>query len=101
MSCSEIRDELSGILPGQLHPFGRRAAMRCLRGASDAWMSLAEEKEAQMGTERRPLPGFKKGFFYIHQTEKNSCIFSKGLIYLISNLRSKTKHKYHNTSVRL
>lgn len=59
--CREIRDELSGIQPGQLHPFGRHAAMRRLREASDAWISLAEEEEeeAQMGVERRPLPGFK------------------------------------------
>lgn len=58
--CSKIRDELSGIMPGQLHPFGRRATMRQLRGASDAGISLAEEEEAQMGTERTPLPGFKE-----------------------------------------
>lgn len=78
---SRIRDELSGILPGQLHPFGRHAAMRCLRGASDAWMSLAEEEEAQMDTERRPLPRFKKRFFYIHQTEKNPGIVKKPCLY--------------------
>lgn len=78
MLYSKIRDELSGILPGQLHPFGRRAAMRCLRGAADAWMSLAEE-EAQMGTERRPLPGFKKLFFYIHQIEGKLSNFQKAL----------------------
>lgn len=81
--CSKIRDELSLIQPGQLHPFGRHAAMSHLRGASDTWISLAEEEEeeeAQMGTERRPLPGFKKLFFYIHQTK--SLIFSKSHTYL-------------------
>lgn len=76
-----------GILPGQLHPFGKCAAMRCLRGTSDARMSLAEEEKAQMGTERRPLPGFKKLLFYIHQTEKNCHIFKK------TYLKSTYKYK--------
>lgn len=52
MNCQESSQE-------KLHPFGIHAAMRRLREASDAWISLAEEEEAQMGAERRPLPGFK------------------------------------------
>lgn len=42
--------KLSGVLPGQLHPFGRlsAAAMRRLTGATDAWIPLPGKRAAQM-----------------------------------------------------
>lgn len=48
MSRRELK--LSGVLPGQLHPFGRLAAvaMRRLTGATDAWIPLPGKREAQM-----------------------------------------------------
>lgn len=70
--CSKMRARLSGILPGQLHPFGRLAAtaMRRLTGASDAWICLPGKGEAQMATERRAMPVYRYGYLTVSQGTK-------------------------------